>query len=133
MTTIRLRRGTAAQWTLKNPVLSEGEAGVETDTVKVKIGNGTTPWNSLDYFLSSSLDSLEEAVAVLSASVVETDAVAVELSTLSDTITETVDDQDSTIEDLTRKFRLLLKAWLALGLPPPDGLQDEFEAALTQE
>ena len=47
---IQQRRGTASQWTTSNPVLAEGEMGVETDTLKVKIGNGTTAWTSLPYF-----------------------------------------------------------------------------------
>jgi hypothetical protein len=48
--TIKLRRGTAAQWTNTNPVLAEGEFGAETDTRKFKIGNGVTAWNSLQYW-----------------------------------------------------------------------------------
>ena len=48
--TIKLRRGTAAQWTSTNPVLAEGEFGAETDTRKFKIGNGVTAWNSLQYW-----------------------------------------------------------------------------------
>jgi acetyltransferase-like isoleucine patch superfamily enzyme len=45
----QLRRDTAASWSLNNPTLSEGEPGVETDTLKFKLGDGTTAWNSLDY------------------------------------------------------------------------------------
>jgi hypothetical protein len=50
VTQIQLRRGTAAQWTSANPVLAAGEMGVETDTVKAKIGDGALAWNSLPYF-----------------------------------------------------------------------------------
>jgi len=46
---IQVRRGTAAQWTTANPILSEGEWGVETDTRKFKIGDGSTAWTSLLY------------------------------------------------------------------------------------
>jgi len=42
-------RGTASEWTTENPVLLAGEIGIETDTGKFKIGNGTTAWNSLAY------------------------------------------------------------------------------------
>jgi hypothetical protein len=45
--TIRLRRGTAAQWSSANPVLGAGEAGFETDTNVLKIGDGVTAYNSL--------------------------------------------------------------------------------------
>ena len=43
------RRDTAANWTANNPTLAAGELGLETDTTKYKIGNGTTAWNSLGY------------------------------------------------------------------------------------
>jgi hypothetical protein len=49
ITTIKLRRGTAAQWTSVNPVLSAGEMGFESDTRKFKFGNGTTTWNAMPY------------------------------------------------------------------------------------
>ncbi len=41
--------GTAAQWTARNPVLVLGEIGIETDTGKFKIGDGTSTWSSLSY------------------------------------------------------------------------------------
>ena len=50
MTQIKLRRDTAANFTSKNPVLGVGEPAYETDTKKLKIGDGTTAYNSLGYF-----------------------------------------------------------------------------------
>jgi hypothetical protein len=52
----QFRRGTAAEWTLANPVLAEGEIGIETDTGKHKIGDGTTEWGDLDYWTFSVID-----------------------------------------------------------------------------
>ena len=49
-TQIQLRRGTAAAWTSANPTLAQGEFGVETDTYKLKLGDGTTAWTSLGYY-----------------------------------------------------------------------------------
>ena len=49
VTQIQIRRGTAAQWTSTNPTLASGEQGFETDTNKMKIGNGATAWTSLPY------------------------------------------------------------------------------------
>jgi hypothetical protein len=46
---IQLRRDTAANWTTANPVLAQGEPGVELDTNKWKIGNGTSTWTALSY------------------------------------------------------------------------------------
>ena len=43
------RGGTAAQWTAANPLLALNEKGRETDTGKIKWGNGTDSWNDLPY------------------------------------------------------------------------------------
>jgi hypothetical protein len=43
------RRDTAANWTSNNPTLAAGEMGLETDTAKWKMGDGTTSWNALSY------------------------------------------------------------------------------------
>ena len=48
---IQLRRDTSSNWTTANTILTEGELGYETNTSKVKIGDGTTPWNSLNYLI----------------------------------------------------------------------------------
>ena len=53
MAIIQLRRGTAAQWTAANTVLAAGELGLETDTNKIKVGDGVVAWNTLDYNVSS--------------------------------------------------------------------------------
>ena len=47
---IRLRRDVAADWTANNPILLLGEPGIETDTGKLKFGDGVTAWSSLAYF-----------------------------------------------------------------------------------
>lgn len=47
--TIQIRRDTAANWTSANPTLAAGEIGFVTDTGQMKIGNGSTAWNSLSY------------------------------------------------------------------------------------
>lgn len=43
------RRATAIEWASANPVLAEGEIALEKDTDSFKIGDGSTPWNSLYY------------------------------------------------------------------------------------
>ena len=47
---IQIRRDTASDWTSANPTLAQGELGLETDTLKLKAGTGTTAWNSLAYY-----------------------------------------------------------------------------------
>ena len=52
-TIIKLRRGTASQWTTADPILAAGETGVETDTNKFKFGDGATAWSSLPYAVAA--------------------------------------------------------------------------------
>lgn len=49
-TTIQARRDTAANWTSSNPTLAAGEIGWESNTNKMKWGDGATAWTSLGYF-----------------------------------------------------------------------------------
>lgn len=46
---IQLRHDTAANWTSANPTLMVAEMGIETDTARFKIGDGSTAWTSLSY------------------------------------------------------------------------------------
>ena len=46
---LQLRRDGAQQWANINPILAQGELGIEIDTSRIKIGDGVTPWNSLRY------------------------------------------------------------------------------------
>jgi hypothetical protein len=57
---IQIRRDTAANWTSENPTLAQGEMGFETDTKKLKFGDGSTTWNSLSYFAGSWNDLLNK-------------------------------------------------------------------------
>jgi len=47
---IQIRRDTSTTWAVNNPVLLIGEFGYETNTYFMKIGDGTTPWNTLPYW-----------------------------------------------------------------------------------
>ena len=46
---IQLRRDGAQQWANVNPILAQGELGIEIDTSRIKVGDGVTAWNSLKY------------------------------------------------------------------------------------
>jgi hypothetical protein len=50
---ILFRRDIAANWTLNNPVLADGEPGWETDTDRLKIGDGVTAWTNLSYYMGT--------------------------------------------------------------------------------
>ena len=48
---IQIRRDTASNWTSANPTLANGELGIETDTSKIKVGDGSTAWSSKTYLV----------------------------------------------------------------------------------
>ena len=49
-----MRRDTAANFTSANPTLAAGELAYETDTRKIKAGDGSTAWTSLNYIVDPS-------------------------------------------------------------------------------
>ena len=57
-TRIQLKHGLAANWTKKNPVLLAGEVGIETDTLKMKVGDGKSNWSALGYLGADANDIL---------------------------------------------------------------------------
>lgn len=48
-TTFQLRRGKEAAWKKNNPILASGEPGYVLDKNALKIGDGVTAWNDLNY------------------------------------------------------------------------------------
>jgi len=46
---IQLRRDTAINWTTNDPILAEGELGLEIDSGRWKVGNGLHAWDALPY------------------------------------------------------------------------------------
>ena len=64
---IRPRRSTRDEWEYYNPILAEGEMGIEvpdtgvgTGTIKVKIGDGVTRWKDLPYAIN--LENIEDSI-----------------------------------------------------------------------
>lgn len=47
---IQIRRDILSNWLLENPVLSIGEFAYETDTGKLKIGDGVSLYSNINYF-----------------------------------------------------------------------------------
>lgn len=50
-----MRRRTATEWLANNEVLLNSEWGYETDTGKLKIGNGSSAWTALSYQSTSNV------------------------------------------------------------------------------
>lgn len=46
---VQFRRDTKARWAAVNPILTEGEIGLEMDTKNIKMGDGIHAWNELEY------------------------------------------------------------------------------------
>jgi hypothetical protein len=65
---IQLRRDTSTNWSTINPVLAQGEPGYETDTGKVKFGDGSLNWNSLSYFADGASLTIEQVEDTLGTS-----------------------------------------------------------------
>ncbi len=75
---IQLRRGTATEWNTANPVLENSEPGFETDTGRIKYGDGTTAWNSLQYFNDQS-----EQLTLIAGEIINGDRLLVNISGLA--------------------------------------------------
>lgn len=48
-TVVQFRRGLSSQWSQFNPVLLDGELGLELNTGKFKLGTGIDTWKNLEY------------------------------------------------------------------------------------
>ena len=60
--TIQLKRGKSTTWKTKNLLLLSGEPGFETDTHRLKIGDGKTKWNDLPYIGNGETIELPENI-----------------------------------------------------------------------
>ena len=87
VTAIQIRRGTAAQWTSANPTLTAGEQGFETDTGKVKIGNGSTAWTSLSYLGAGTVTSIVAGTGLSGGTITTSGTIAIDTATTVDVST----------------------------------------------
>jgi hypothetical protein len=62
--TVKVKRATAARWTSQNPVLAAGEIGYETDTRKMKLGDGTSSWTQLSYLVAEGAGAAGQAATI---------------------------------------------------------------------
>lgn len=95
---IQIRRDTAANWTAVNPILAQGEFGVETDTLKLKIGDGTSPWTGLRYYHSGSPYEAGEGISINGFTISNTGIVTIGTGGANGTIK--ANGQDITVKGL---------------------------------
>jgi hypothetical protein len=60
---IKLKHGNEADWIALDPVLEAGEAAVSIDKNNFKVGDGTTAWSSLAYYVTGSLPYTPESIS----------------------------------------------------------------------
>lgn len=85
MTIIQLRRASAASWTSVNPILALGEVGIETDTKKFKVGDGTSQWTSLTYYVTTWADVTGKPTYIAAGSTANAAATAINLGNVDNT------------------------------------------------
>jgi hypothetical protein len=90
-TKIQIRRDTAVNWASNNPILSAGEFGLESDTQKIKVGNGSANWASRPYInvLPSELTELSQDA--VNSALTAGNGITKEYDDLNNTITISVD------------------------------------------
>lgn len=55
---IQVRRDTAENWEGVNPSLGQGEIGMDLTNRRMKVGDGFSSWNELDYIDDPGLDAI---------------------------------------------------------------------------
>lgn len=89
--TIKIRGGTAAAWTLANPILALREMGIETNTKKFKFGDGVTAWDSLGYAVGDGTATWGSITGTLTSQGDLTAYITAQLAALVDSSPSTLD------------------------------------------
>lgn len=126
--TIQFRRDTAANWTSADPTLLAGELGFETDTRKIKVGNGSDVWSDLDYVTAEAagavLETLFDAHTIL---VATDDDTPVALEVTEQTVVGRITDGNIAALSVAQLQTLLFSAAL------PENISIKFDEALSAD
>jgi hypothetical protein len=104
VTQIQVRRGTASSWTSANPTLAAGEWGLETDTGKVKIGDGTTAWNSEPYIGAGTVTSITAGTGLSGGTITGSGTIAIDSTVATLTGTQTLTNKTLTDPKINLAF-----------------------------
>ena len=92
---IQLRRGQSSDWSSVNPVLAAGEVGLESDTLQIKLGDGTSNWNDLEY-ATVTPQNLTDAINAALTGTVDTNFATI--TDLNNAISQEVLDRNNAID-----------------------------------
>ena len=143
-TLIQIRRDTQANWTTNNPVLALGELAYSTDQQKLKVGDGSSSWSTLDYInalpseitaeINSAIDGVIDAAPGTLDTLNELAAAinddASFYTTIADSVSSSIDalDTDAIEEGSTNLYFTDARAQSALsGLYDPAGSASSAE------
>lgn len=65
MPRVQFRRDLKTQWETYNPILADGEIGIESDSKRFKLGDGINNWTSLSYSSKALADEPQQYVGNL--------------------------------------------------------------------
>ena len=100
----RQRYDSASNWTSANPTLLAGELGIESDTGYVKVGDGSTAWQSLAYIHGTKVSAYPLATADIANDAITGDKLANDITVANNlTVTNnlTVNGTTTTINSTT--------------------------------
>ena len=99
---LQQRRDTAANWTSNNPTLAAGEIGLETDTTKFKIGNGSTAWASLSYAAAGTVTSITAGTGLSGGTITGSGTIAIDSTVATLTGSQTLTNKTLTAPVITQ-------------------------------
>ena len=103
---MRVLQDSAENFVFSNPILMTGEWGYETDTQKMKIGDGITGWNSLEYKAESPFTAEEKAKLLLIedlADVTDSENVEAAMASINAAALQDIESSGANIEDSVSK------------------------------
>lgn len=107
MARIQFRRDSAANWELHNPILADGEIGINKDTKQFKLGDGLTTWKDLEYSSSAGISNTTEAPIIsIPTTVNELTTVDITISNYDDTLYYNVFTELGSVDVSTHPFKL---------------------------
>lgn len=128
---------TAAEWAAENPILDAGDFGREFDlngdtqdgSMKVKVGDGVTHWNDLEWFVDPNQDEAEDAR--LDDLEELTEAHGTRLTDLETTVNGTLAQQTLTVDELPEVDETIVIADVEFSFVETSASENEIEIAET--